>query len=159
MSVAQLGQKTFFHCCSILLEPGAVILPGNWGRCIRLLGWAHNLALREIVFEDMRVRSFQSLPSRMDAVFFMPSMEHAQLYQSRNALMNIYEIELLDSNATTHVGDWRLAAGEGVSGPLSLHWVENYWQGVLQPPLLLNNSQVQSVEILAESPIRILKRY
>lgn len=71
-SLVRFGRQPhmpFFYLSAAMLQPGAIILPGNWGRIIRQLGWQHGPAVFEIALEDQRIRSFPSLPSRLNCSF------------------------------------------------------------------------------------------
>ncbi|MET4423220.1 hypothetical protein [Bradyrhizobium sp. RT3a] len=120
----------YFHCSSTMLEPGAVILPGNWGRIIRQTGWPHNQAFREAVFEYVRHQEFAGEPSRLDALFFFDDEHEARFYASsdgRQATMLPYEIELVDAEAPKHSADWRSLQPQ--SAMVDLNWVRDYWLG------------------------------
>ena len=60
---------SYFHLSGAMLEPGSLILPGNWGRVIRSAGWRHDYSLRELALEDARVSRYPDRPSRLDAAF------------------------------------------------------------------------------------------
>ena len=99
--------------------------------------------------EDVRGRMFPERPSRFKSAFTLPSEEGARLYQSRNALNIVYEVEIIDQAKPRHFGDWRLAAMEGLSSEISLQWVEDYWGGKLLPAMPIGDGQVaESVEVL-----------
>jgi hypothetical protein len=34
-------QISYYHLSGALLEPGSVIMPGNWGRIVTAYGWPH----------------------------------------------------------------------------------------------------------------------
>lgn len=99
---------------------------------------------------------FPTLPSRLTSVFAMPSVAQAKLYQARNQLMNIYEVEIANGEMPRHTGDWRIAAGEALPADLSLKWIEDYWRGQLLPAISINGmAPVETTEILVASPLRI----
>ena len=62
----------FFHVSGAMLEPGAVISTGNWGRIIKQLGWQHGRSVFEVALEDQRARNFPQLPSRFDRFLTKP---------------------------------------------------------------------------------------
>jgi hypothetical protein len=146
----------FFHCNSTPLEPGSIIKFGNWGRIIKNVGWQHNLAFREAVFEDIREREFADKPSRMNCSFIFDSHQIAELYRrmdmGRAATMIVYEVEPVTPGAPRHSADWR-AATDAV-GPVNLEWVRDYWRGVMRPPI----DGIECREVLALSDLRIVRR-
>ncbi len=147
-----------FHCTSALLAPGSVIEPGNWGRIIRNAGWNHNLSGRETTLEHVRQASFPHKPSRFDCAFLFDDENEARFYANsdgRQVTMIPYEVELLDSHAAQHVGDWRNVAA---SGPLDLSWASRYWEGQMLPPHQDAIWTAQCRELLALSPMRIVRR-
>jgi hypothetical protein len=73
------GMASYFHFAPIMLAPGSIIEPGNFGRIIRQRGAAHNLYRREMIFEAVRQQHFSSRPSRLDCLFCFPTQEEAEL--------------------------------------------------------------------------------
>lgn len=142
-----------FHCCSTPLGPGSIILPGNWGRIVGKLGFAHGAALRELVLEDVRAREFPSLPSRLACAFAIETLEDAIAYRNAAALVSlIYEVDFVDPAASHHQTDYALIAP---SGALNLDWARAYWRGSQAIP---SDGRPQRTEILTMSPLRILAR-
>src|SRR5262245_46478650 len=68
------------HASSILLGPGSIILPGNWGRIIRAGGERHNRWPDEQVLEAVRLARYPKLPSRLDACFACPTEAGLRLF-------------------------------------------------------------------------------
>ena len=145
----------FFHCNSTPLEPGSVIKSGNWGRIIRNLGWQHNQAFRESVFEDIRAKEFPEKPSRLDCSFFFSNEVVTRLYLAldpgRAATMIPYEVELIRPDAPQHSTDWRAATD--AMGPVGLEWVRDYWRGVMRPLI----EGIECREYLAQTDLRIVR--
>jgi hypothetical protein len=137
-----------------MLEPGAVISPGNWGRIIKQLGWQHGRSVFEVALEDQRARNFSHLPSRFDASFFFDDEGEARFYQAAQNLVThlVYEIEPSDPAAAQHQTDWRNISP---SGSLDNDWTHRYWAPIFQPPH--PNGHVCR-EVLAVSPLRVLRR-
>jgi hypothetical protein len=107
--------QTCFHFSPARLAPGSVIFPGNWGRIIRrytyplpdgrIVGNPWVIA-REMQFEMVRLAHFSAKPSRLEAAFCCPDVEHARAYQSVADLAGIqalHEVELVDAALATHV--------------------------------------------------------
>lgn len=144
-----------FHFNSTLLGPGSVILPGNWGRIIRLIGSGHREWDREQVLERIRQAEFRSLPSRFESVFFFSSRAVADGYRvvAGSALLLMYEVELLDPGAPQHEADWKGTGPYDGDG----EWARRYWRGDVMPdrPALPGTL---SREMLAVTPLRVLGR-
>ncbi|QDM17541.1 hypothetical protein [Tardiphaga sp. vice278] len=148
----------YFHCISTILNPGAIIEPGNWGRVIRNAGWAHNLSAREVVLEHIRQREFADKPSRLDAAFFFDDENEARFYANsdgRLITMIPYEIELVKPDAPQHFGDWRNVAA---NGPLDMTWANRYWQGQMLPPHQDALWHASCREVLAVTAMKIIRR-
>ena len=144
-----------FHFSSCLLEPGSIIRPGNWGRIVRLVGDRHPEWQREQILERVRAAEFSHLPSRWDAAFFFDNAAEAALYQSAagaRSVMVLYDVELVDPQATRHEADWK------GTGPYdSDEWARRYWRGDVMPgrgPA----PRPMCREVLAVSPLRIIQQ-
>ncbi|WP_145928044.1 hypothetical protein [Bradyrhizobium neotropicale] len=154
---------SLFHVNAALLQPGAVILPGNWGRVIRQAGWQHGRSVFEVALEDQRLRTFPHLPSRLDCSFFFDDVEEARFYRlaQNQHTHNLYEVELVDPRATLHCTDWRNISP---SGSLDNDWTYRYWAPVYQPPIHQTSNQsvnqppnvFQCREVLAVTSLMIV---
>ena len=119
-----------YFACSMLLEPGAVVRPGNWGRIVRLIGKSHPEWLRETLLEQVRAAEFPHLPSRLECAFVIDDFGEAQYYvSSKGPLSVLYEVSLVDPKDPTHVADWK------GTGPYdnTLEWTRRYWRGDVMP--------------------------
>ena len=63
---------TYFHFVPILLEPGSVVVPGNFGRIMNIVGATHDLWAREMALEAVRAQHYPGKPSRLSANFVQP---------------------------------------------------------------------------------------
>ena len=117
-----------FHACSILLAPGTVILPGNYGRIIRKWGWNHVAAQREMMIERVRLHDYPQLVSRLDCCFALISYVEAQRFVAENAANNyvIYQAELVHSDAPVTVCDERRLRYQHIA--MEPGWADSYWQ-------------------------------
>ncbi|EHR00824.1 hypothetical protein [Bradyrhizobium sp. WSM471] len=150
----------YFHCSSTMLEPGAVILPGNWGRIVRLTGWPYNQAFREAVFEYVRDQEFAQKPSRLDSLFFFDDEYEARFYatsDARQATMLPYEIELLDAQAPKHFADWRNLQPQ--TPLVDRNRVRDHWSGQMLPLHRIDDNATAAFrEVIAVTPARIIRR-
>lgn len=135
-----------------MLQAGAVILPGNWGRIIRQLGWQHGRAVFEVALEDQRLRGFPALPSRLDCSFFFDDLGEAHFYKQAQNLHThlVYEVDMLDLAAVRHATDWRNISPNGL---LDNDWTRRYWAPVFQPPQPTGHT---CREILAVTPLKVI---
>ena len=87
---------TYFHSAPLLLEPGAIIHPGNWGRILNCYTQQQGnpwILAREFAFESIRVSEHPELPSRLSCAFAFETLEHANQYKSNfSAWSPLYEI-------------------------------------------------------------------
>jgi hypothetical protein len=119
-----------FHLSGANLAPGAVILPGNWGRVVRAYGWQHSHALREMALEAARLAYFPHRPSRLDSAFAIPTVEEARKFRQHVAGFGqhlLYRVSLCDPNAASHLTDSRLCAPQGSIRP---DWANVYWMDI-----------------------------
>ena len=103
---AQWGMNSYFHLAPILLAPGSIIEPGNFGRLIRLHGEAHPLYRREMAYEAVRQNSFHDRVSRLDCLFCFPTQQEAELCRAHihgYADSILYEVE--SAEAEPHIAD------------------------------------------------------
>ncbi len=167
-----------FHVAFLPLMPGAVIEPGNFGRCIQLHQACSFMAHREAIYELIRAKEFPEKPSRLESIFLLPTAEEAYQYKAEFASLNIvYEVEVLNPYEKQHTTFIDLVCvpknpAEPVHA-LCAH-ARNYWQSSLEPfriesthPLAVTESTVASMgtgqptrsrELVIESPIRIVRR-
>lgn len=97
---------SYFHLAPILIAPGSVIEPGNFGRVIALRGEAHPLFRREMAYEDMRQKQFAHRPSRLNCLFGFLTLEEAELYRANIQGYKesvLYEVESVENGP--HVAD------------------------------------------------------
>lgn len=161
-----MASPSYFHVCPILLTPGSVILPGNWGRILRQYVSPHRVPnygtmLRERVLEDVRVRKFPGKPSRLATTFLWGKKEDAFMYRESNAPFDvIYKVEVLDPKANAHTGSFaNLSLPEGATVLLAIEpMAERYWSGEpLNLPPGLGGPVVNMLETITESPIRVIE--
>lgn len=144
----------YFHGNSTPLGAGSVILPGNWGRIIRNLGWTHPFALREALFEHVRQTEFPNAVSRLECAYFFDNEPDAERYRAEPShiqTMLLYEVELVDPQARQFATDYRRV---NPHGPVDTEWVRAYWRGEMLPP----EGALSYREILSVTPLRVVRR-
>jgi hypothetical protein len=156
---------TFFHSSPVLLSPGSIILPGNYGRIIRLIGPQHPLHARETVLENVRVQHFPEKPSRLESCFACTSEETSRFYvramatkPGGSATWPIqYEVEKVDADAVEHRADFNVV--EPLPGyPATMeeiayrYWTASLWTNVVEAP------GIRLEEVVTPSPFRILRK-
>lgn len=125
--------EPYFHLAGPILEPGSIIAPGNWGRIVRRLGWAHAFALREMALEEARILRFPDRPSRLEAAFVSPTIEEANRFRFIQGQVTgfehhcLYRVKLLNPEALTFTTDHRLVTPSGLLRP---DWADVYWRGL-----------------------------
>ena len=146
--------QRYYYCCSLPLEPGSVIKPGNWGRILKKYTpqtspnpW---LFVRELVFESVRREAYPHKPNRFDAIFLcLTENDLIEFRDTNNRRLDIaYEIEVMDETAPSHIGDLSLA---NMANTDDYHVFENrarlYWQG----------ENIVKQELITAIPIRIIR--
>jgi hypothetical protein len=156
---------SYFHLSGAMLGPRSVVLPGNWGRMIKVHGWQHNQALREMALEAARLADFPYRPSRLEAAFVMPTAEEARNFRRQVGGFGqhlLYRVSLCDPKAASHLTDSRLCGPHGTIRP---NWARVYWMDFDDQPGAIPGMDwhaatggMQLREIITLSPIRIEER-
>jgi hypothetical protein len=146
-----------YHCSPVVLAPGSVIQPGNWGRIIRIErinnqgGFGTHL-LREAVSELVRLREFGDRVSRLMAAFAFEELPHAQEFGGMSASA-IYEVALADGDAPLERYNFELVRMP-VPGAHAIAGLEeiarDYWRS--------SSTKMVKPELLTLSSLQILKR-
>jgi hypothetical protein len=122
----------FFHVAPILLGPGSVILPGNWGRILRTYLQANDVLFREHVLEEVRKSKYPEKPSRFSAIFLLETMEEALWFKNNLANTSlVYEVEAETKDAVIHRGNYTKVGP--VKQPMldsMPKYAEEYWSSV-----------------------------
>ncbi len=146
--------QRYFYCYSLPLEVGSVIRPGNWGRILRSYtpqaypnAW---VLIRELVWEEVRLRYFPDKPSRFEGIFVCLNEEDLNEFRATaNRRLDLpYEVELVDPSASSHVGDLTLANMQNMDSVTVFEQrAAQYWQG----------TNIVKSELITVSPIRITR--
>lgn len=138
----------FFHVAPILLSPGSVILPGNWGRILRVYLQANDILFREYVLEGIRKSKYPEKPSRLNAVFLLETFEEAFWYKNNLASTSlVYEVEAETVGVITHCGNYTRV------GPINQlildavpRYAEEYWSSV----------PTEKIEVVYPNPVTVV---
>ena len=104
-----MSKTTFFHIAPMLLGAGSVILPGNWGRVLKLYTNANDVFYREHILETIRANEYPDKPSRLNALFVLDSFEEAQRYLNINNRTGlIYEVAVDVNVSTIHRANYNI---------------------------------------------------
>lgn len=149
-------ESRYYFCCSLPLEVRSVIKPGNWWRIICTYtpqthpnSW---LLAQELTIELVRREAFAAKPSRFDSLFLC--MNEADLNEfmttNRREIDLKYEVELLDPNAPSHIGDWTLYnIHPNYSYEVLRNRAQLYWEGNrIVKPEFVTLSSVRITRIL-----------
>lgn len=122
----------FFHVAPILLSPGSTILPGNWGRILRVYLQANDVLFREYVLEEIRKSKHPEKPSRLNAVFLLETFEEALWYKNNLATTSlVYEVVAETDGVAIHRGNYTRAGP--VNQPMldtMPRYAEEYWSNI-----------------------------
>lgn len=144
-----------FHLTRDLLQPSAVIKPGNWGRVIRDTGPKHPAWNREEVLERVRRAGFPDKPSRFEAAYAFLSLEAAQYWRRHERQSDfLYSVEVVDLAATHHVGDLlgvQMIAGVDASPEAA---ARRYWSAGL--PTFTTPDSTVIKELVVASSLRVI---
>jgi hypothetical protein len=155
---------TLFHLAPVLLSPGSVILPGNYGRIITAVGLSHPLWARENILESVRQAHYPAKPSRLNACFACPTEQIARSYRTLMAAKNassawqiLYEVEKTDDRAADHRADFNAVQPlprrpEDMTQIAHLYWSSSLWTTVAEHPGL------RCEGIVTNSSLRILRQ-
>ncbi|MGY4284912.1 hypothetical protein ACVWXO_004132 [Bradyrhizobium sp. LM2.7] len=119
--------NSFFHLSGIMLRPGSIIEPGNFGRITRAIGVNHTHWHREQALEAARLRNHPHKPSRLAAAFASIDEREALSFRARIpgfAFHMLYRVSLVDPEAHWHLTDSRLCDRQGQA---QYDWADMYW--------------------------------
>jgi hypothetical protein len=142
-----------YHVTQILLQPGSVILPGNYGRILGMYQMrdANAVLYRERFLEDIRQREFPKKPSRLSSSFCLESLQEAQFYRDNLAgrYHVIYEVELVDPGCNQHRADYNKVSPLMSEMAARMEDVARaYWMG----------TNIERPEIVADTALRLIQR-
>ncbi len=149
----------YYHAAPIPLAPGSIILPGNWGRIISIIGDQHPNWELEQIFEAVRKDIFVQLPSRLACCYCTPNEPALRTFVERAAKAKAtsicYEVELVDPGAPRHTTDYWLVNRDFTQAELQDR-AFHYWTGEFRKTHE-DRPDFRSEEILTLSPLRIIR--
>jgi hypothetical protein len=152
-----------YHSSPSLLAPGSIVLPGNYGRIIKMLGKKHPCWGRERVLEEVRKQRYSAKPSRLASTFSCTNLDTAHFYMRSPSPKGgttlypvLYEVEKVDQGAVEHRGDFNvvqpLARRPETMGEIAtMYWEASLWTAVADAP------GIRCEEMITASPLRILR--
>jgi hypothetical protein len=152
---------SYFHSAPLLLEPGSIIQPGNWGRILNCYRQPHAnngwILARELAFESIRAAEFPNSPSRLSCAFVFETLEHANQYKNQFSPWNpLYEVELVNPDAVSHRAAFNLIKFVGDQTeflPVVVAWARSYWRGEqIEVPELLTTSALRVKHMVSSGP-------
>ena len=153
----EIEGREFFHVAPIPLAKGSVIEVANWGRMIKALRFGNgalpNYLVREFVFEQVRLLTAATKPSRLAGAFIFETAEFAIAMAKRKGRRDIgYVVRLVDADAPIHRAGFNLVHDTPVADEPAIPWWENraraYWAG----------EEIKIPELVTLSPLRIVRR-
>jgi len=156
----------FFHASGMLLAPGSVVLPGNFGRIIHKLGPAHNLYQYETALELSRVVKYPQYLSRLGCVFLWASYGDYLAFRAQDESyfrsMVMYKVEIVDLEAPCLISRMDLCR-PNVLPNYDMEWANKYWDAAIER----TGKEISSMdmqpgiigirEILCNSSVRIIE--
>ena len=146
---------TYYHLAGGKLGPGSIVDPGNWGRIVRIHGWNHTAATREMALEGARISKFSAFPSRLDCCFAFASLDEAKAFQTGPNGFNthlLYRVTLIDPFVLTGITSWALSF---FNGALRHDWADDYWRAMKRIQAGVAVGVGEGREVLTLSPLRI----
>lgn len=151
--------KNYYHCSRLQLQPGALILPGNYGNIISHTGPEHPHWIREQFLESYRKQFHPTKPSRLNACFVIDKPEACELYFKHHHLPtdSIYSVQIVDEGLEQHIGDYNCV--DVIPGKLeTLDQVANhYWNNTFKTSIQ-GYSNISCMERLTLSPLKVISK-
>lgn len=154
-----------FHSSPVLLDIGSIILPGNYGRIINLMGNGHPLWQREQTLEEVRQQCYPVKPSRLRSTFCCTSLDTARFYMSVPALQGnrsalfpvLYEVEKVAADAVEHIADFNVVQPLPTRPETMAEIAVQYWEASLWITVA-DAAGIRCEEMVTPSPLRIIRR-
>lgn len=155
-----MANDSYYWCSSVLLEVGAVVKPGNWGRMIKCYGarqqGSWEVLYRELALESVRKMSFPDKPSRLESIFLSRTLDESNFFKFRtNRAFDVtYRVKLVQPKLPIHFANFTFVSPNNWMQQESIitsmeECAVIYWQDGV------DHGDV--TEVLTTSPIEILE--
>ena len=146
----------YFYCSPEPLDVGSVVDPGEWRRILRtynhqIFSDAWTVLVGELVYEIVRRELFPTKPSRFHCLFLCTSEDGLLDFRAAYGRARDigYEVELVNPQAQSHLGDWTLPNVRSTDDVAAIaRHALLYWRGI----------SVANPQLATLSPIRIARR-
>ena len=146
----------YFYCSPEPLDVGSVVDPGDWRRILRtynhqIFSEAWTVLVGELVYEIVRRELFPTKPSRFHCLFLCTSEDGLLDFRAASGRPRDigYEVELVNPQAQSHLGDWTLLNVRSTDDVAAIaRHALLYWRGI----------SVANPQLATLSPIRIARR-
>ena len=143
----------YFYCSPVALDVGSFVNPGDWLSTYNHRTFSNTwiVLVRELVFELVRREQFPMKPSRFHCLFLCTSEAGLSEFRAKSGRHHDigYEVELINPQAQSHLGDWMLPSirpSDEVAAVARNALL--YWQG----------TSIANPELATLSPIWIARR-
>ena len=102
----------YFFGLSGLIQPGAILEPGNWGRILdHKKDWTPQDRAKwdaETRYDQVRLETDATAPSRLKSLFICPTLEDANafLQGTKRSYDVLYEVEPIEEQDAVFITDW-----------------------------------------------------
>jgi hypothetical protein len=147
--------KKYYWLASYDLKADSIVNPGNWGRIINKYSISFQscnpVALREYIFEVVRLKSFSYRPSRLECLFLSGSRNVIDELKKQRPFDILYEVQIIDEKLGFFEADMRIAGFP--ANPQTIEGValfaDQYWRA---------EGEIDQKEVLTLSPIKIINK-
>lgn len=151
-----------FHSNRRRMCNGDIVCPGNYGKLVMEAGEDGPHWVREQVLERVRAEDYCEKPSRLNACFGTLSPEAALFYHQHHCSEGFaYLVQLVDSSAPHHIGDFNAVQPPPAGHPLANLTMEEvadkYWSNSLRFSIEGHQGLVCE-ELVTGSALRVLGR-
>lgn len=154
VKLQEIKLNKYYFCCSLTLEVGSVVNPGNWGRMMMNYTPASSspwVLVRELAYEKVREEEFPDKPSRLECIYLCNTEQELRTFMDQNGrIFDIgYEVELVDAALPSHIGCLENPnIGDHDNYPQFKNRAKEYWHG----------GNVITPEFITLSPIKVVRK-
>lgn len=149
-----------YHITCIPLQKGSIIEAGNWGRIVKLYDYplhqiAGNVLSKELILEATRRDIAPNKPSRLEAAFCCPTLDHIKHFKAANNRNTeiIYKVSIRN-DYPTHYGNWNHVTPQNGNMFFStmIKLANEYWTEDWE------HQHIETPEIVTLSPLTVIER-